>query len=175
MAKQLPYVWVEQQDAHGCALATLAMICGHTYEQVKATVDSWSERGHDWAKDGTTHYTLDRYLASEGLYIQRRYATWQLPLEPFAPVHYAAVQQTSGYQHFVVVLSDGAVLDPYRPGTFGLSDWPKVDQLVGILSMRSPERIVLDGEAGKRAAEILRRRDKVSDYCSDREAEGGGG
>jgi hypothetical protein len=130
--------WVRQEDAEGCGIATLAMICGRSYAEVKATVDGWSETQNDWEKSGCTHYTLDRYLAFDGWFLQRRYDAWdELPKEPFAPIHYASVEQPSKRNHFVVVLADGAVLDPFREGRFRLSDWPKVNQLVGLLT---PER-----------------------------------
>lgn len=130
--------WVGQEDAEGCALATLAMICGHDYAAVKAEVETYwpsdePAPGHDWSKNGVTFYTLDRYLAAQGYFMQRRYATWGLPLEPFAPIHYASVQQPSNRSHFVVVLADGGVLDPLREGRFALSDWTEVNQLGGLV------------------------------------------
>ena len=132
--------WVAQEDAEGCALATLAMICGQTYAEVKAAVTSdtvesgrWHKPDQDWDVEGATFYTLDWYLARQGFFLQRRYASWGLPMEPFAPIHYASVEQPSKRSHFVVVLADGAVLDPLRDGRFALSDWPKVNQIVGLV------------------------------------------
>jgi len=110
------------------------MISGRSYAEVKATVDAWGWQATDWATSGCTHYTLDRYLAADGWYLQRRYEAWpELLKEPFAPIHYASVVQSSGRGHFVVVLADGVVLDPYREGHYNLSDWGKVNQLVGLV------------------------------------------
>lgn len=122
--------WVGQEDAWGCGLATLAMISGRSYSEVKASVDSWAE--HDWAVNGATHYTLDRYLTEDGWFSQRRYESWGLPMDAFAPIHYASVAQPSGRGHFVVVLENGLVLDPLRKGIYALSDWERVNQLVGL-------------------------------------------
>lgn len=128
--------WVSQADAEGCGIATLAMIVGDTYEAVKAHLDSTDHdangKPRDWTTGGCTHYTLDRYLGSRGFYISRRYEAWGLPLEPFAEIHYASVQQPSNRGHFVCVLANGDVLDPLREGRYRLSDWQKVNQLVGI-------------------------------------------
>jgi hypothetical protein len=124
---------VRQEDAQGCALATLAMLCDHSYEQVKATVDSWSDKPHDWAVDGTYYATLDRYLSHEGFFMQRRYAAWSLPLVPFTERGFASVEQPSRRNHFVAVCADGSVLDPLREGVFALTDWPAVNHLTGIV------------------------------------------
>ena len=130
--------WVRQEDAKGCGLAVLAMLTGRTYAEVRERVDAVevgpSEAPRDWARSGCTHYTLDRYLAGEGWFVQRRFATYlELPFAPFAPIHYAQVVQPSGRGHFVVVLADGTVLDPMREGHFRLSEWTKVNQLVGLV------------------------------------------
>ena len=127
---------VSQEDAQGCGLAVLAMITGRTYAEVKAEVESWEhdpmQGPKDWSQTGVTHYTLDRFLAGQGYFVQRRFDGWpELPKEPFAPIHYASVQQPSNRGHFVVVLENGDVLDPLREGTFRLADWEKVNQLVG--------------------------------------------
>lgn len=125
---------VAQADAMGCGIAVLAMLTGHSYADVQATLDRWSGREQDWSREGCTHYWLDRYLAGLGWFVQRRYEAWpELPVEPFAPIHYASVQQPSNRGHFVVVLANGDVLDPLRKGVYRLSDWPNVNQLVGLV------------------------------------------
>ena len=52
--------WVHQEDSEGCALAVIAMLVGESYATVKANVDAWSDEPHDWSKNGTSHYTIDR-------------------------------------------------------------------------------------------------------------------
>lgn len=124
--------WVGQEDAEGCALAVLAMLTGEIYADVKAEVDGWSDEPHDWATSGTSHHTLDRYLTRRGFWMRRHYATWGLPMVPFAPLHYVSVKQSSGRGHFVAMLSNGDVLDPLREGVFALADWPGINQIVGV-------------------------------------------
>lgn len=124
--------WVRQEDAEGCALAILAMLTGRSYGEIKDTVNGWSEKGQDWSRSGTSFYTVDRLLVSEGWWMQKRYTLWNLPIEPFAELHYASVRQPSGHHHFVVVLADGIVLDPLQEGERRLTDWPDVNYLVGL-------------------------------------------
>lgn len=142
--------WVRQEDKEGCGLAVLAMLTGQSYADVKAEVGSLEAQPmegrpipdeRDWSKQGCTHYLLDRYLAGHGFFLQRRYDTYtELPMEPFAPLHYASVVQLSSNHHFVAVLANGDVLDPMREGVFKLSDWSKVNQLVGV---HDPEALML--------------------------------
>jgi hypothetical protein len=127
--------WIGQEDTHGCGLAVLAMLTGRSYADAKVDVDAMEQRERgprDWNVEGCTHYTLDRYLAQR-YWMQRRYVSWGEPLVPFAPIHYASVQQPSNNAHFVVLLADGTVLDPMREGRFTLADWPGVNQVVGLL------------------------------------------
>lgn len=128
---------VAQEDAYGCGLATLAMLTGHSYDQVKRNFDAWDRPSWDWDKSGCTHIEVDRYLGWQRMAVIRKYGAWypsweRVTPEPFAPLHYAQVQQPSNSNHFVVMLADGAVLDPYREGVYSLSDWPVVNQLVGV-------------------------------------------
>lgn len=131
--------WVRQEDAYGCGLAVLAMLTGRTYAEAKERVRTFQNEPCNWAANGCTHYTLDRFLAGDGWYVQRRYNAWtELSSEPFADIHYASVQQPSNNGHFVVVLGDGTVLDPNREGRYRLSDWAHVNQIVGLIPPASP-------------------------------------
>jgi hypothetical protein len=125
--------WVGQEDAEGCALAVIAMLIGETYGFAKSYVDSWSDEPHDWGKNGTSHYTIDRALTLNGYWIQRRYQNWGCPLEPFAAAHYASVRQPSNNSHFVFVDAKGDVLDPLREGVYRLHQYAGVNQLVGVM------------------------------------------
>lgn len=151
--------WVRQEDANGCALAVLAMLTGETYDAVKAEVATYAEyAGHDgdWGKHGTTHYTLDRFLIPRGFYMQRVFVAWHQrrvddvndpadpvrhellpgavwPPVPWAPLHFASVQQPSRHSHFVAMDADGRVFDPLREGVYSLADWPEVQNVVGLV------------------------------------------
>lgn len=149
--------WVRQWHASGCGVAVLAMLTGRPYGEIVKRIAGHDGSGHDgdWNAHGVTHLTLDRVLAEEGFWLQRHYAAWHAdyeepvtdpapvrravpkpghtwPPEPWAPVHYASVQQPSGHGHFVVMLADGRVLDPLREGFYSLSDWPAVNQVTGL-------------------------------------------
>jgi hypothetical protein len=132
--------WVRQEDRSGCAPATLAMLTGRTYAEARDLIDALWDEPKDWTDGGGNEMDLDRVLYADGFFIQRRYRAWSergsravLPFpEPFAPLHYCMVRQPSNNYHFVVMLADGAVLDPMREGRFRLRDWPEVTQVVGI-------------------------------------------
>jgi hypothetical protein len=130
--------WVRQEDPEGCALAVLAMLTGDSYAEVKAEIEGQDFHGHngDWSTRGLTHISIDRHLASRGFYEQRAYEAWGLsawPPDPWAPIHYAQVVQPSGNAHFIVMDAAGSVLDPLREGTFKLTDWQKVNNVVGLV------------------------------------------
>jgi hypothetical protein len=137
--------WVRQEDAGGCSAATLAMIVGCTYEEAKQQIDSqlWWKFGQDepaldpvdWSDGGgVSSYHLDRSLYAHGFFKQTHYAAWGHDLTvPFAPVHWAMVQQPSNNHHFVVMRDDGVVLDGMREGEYRLTDWPKVLQVCGLV------------------------------------------
>lgn len=128
--------WVRQDHTEGCGVATLAMLLGRTYADVLAEIaehaPEW-EANKDRDTSGTTNYTLDWVLARAGAFVQCRYPVWGWPMEPFAPLHYASVEQPSGRSHFVVVLEDGRVLDPFREGVYALTDWPTIQNLTGVV------------------------------------------
>lgn len=118
------------------------MLTGRTYREARDLIDALWEKPKDWSAngDGSNEFDLDRCLYADGFYIQRRYSSWRdngtaallaFP-EPFAPLHYCMVRQSSNNYHFVVMLRDGVVLDPMRAGEFVLADWAEVAQVVGL-------------------------------------------
>ena len=129
--------WVRQEDAWGCGPATLAMLTGLTYREVRDEIDSQDAHGHDgdWSKHGVSHHTLDRFLISRGFYLQRiyRHMATEWPPRPWSPHHFAQVEQPSRNTHFVVMEADGGVLDPMREGRFSLTDWPDLLNVVGLV------------------------------------------
>ena len=140
-----PTLHVRQEDAGGCGAATLAMIAGTTYTEAKDEIDTlpWWKFGNDeptlgpvdWSDGGgMSSYHLDRCLYAHGFFKQTHYAAWGHDLTvPFAPVHWAMVQQPSNNHHFVVVLADGTVLDPMQDGRHTLGEWSRVLQVCGLV------------------------------------------
>jgi hypothetical protein len=113
------------------------MLTGQTYDATRSDIEaygSWLGHDGDWNTNGTSRLTIDRYLVERGFYLQTRYAAWFDDLtQPFAPIHYASVQQPSGQGHFVVVRRDGVVLDPMRAaGVLRLTDWPSINHVTGL-------------------------------------------
>jgi hypothetical protein len=124
--------WVQQKDSHGCVLASLAMITGQTYEQVKAGFVDWSG-GISLMFDGFT------YLAEHGYAVAPKYIHYHplkrnrdpWPVEPFADMHLCEV--ITSMAHSVVLLRDGTVLDPNTPEPRRLSDYMKVNVIAGVV------------------------------------------
>lgn len=129
--------WVGQTDAWGCGPAVMAMLTHEPYEAIKAEIEGQSGRAHcgDWNAEGVDHYALDEFLFARGFYSQRIYRRMReaWPPEPWAPLHFAAVEQPSHRSHFVAMDSAGRVLDPLREGEWKLSDWPRVLNVVGLV------------------------------------------
>jgi hypothetical protein len=132
--------WVRQEDPNGCWVASMAMVTGKTYAEVKAETGHMAERGgHCWATDqylAQNGFALARYWqhdqfhghAENGAWFNNKRDPWPLP--PFAPVHICQVRTSMG--HVVVMLADGTVLDPATPQQKRLSDYAVVDKIAGV-------------------------------------------
>lgn len=129
---------VPQQHARGCGPACLAMVTGHDY----ADVCAWF-KGIDFAKDGVHPYGIDAYLvehgyatARKGLYFayigSPKREPW--PPGPFAEAHICEVRvyESAPINHFVVMLSDGTILDPLTSEDRSLSDYHEVHHVLGV-------------------------------------------
>jgi hypothetical protein len=131
-----PTRWVQQQDAYGCGIAALAMICGHGYDQVK---EWFLLHGRDIvANKGGTWWDWDVYLTEHGFAVARKFpminneprAIW--PPEPFGDIHLCEVRPCSSNLHAVVMLADGRILDPLFPLERSLSRYPCVESVAAI-------------------------------------------
>jgi hypothetical protein len=131
---------VRQEHDYGCGIASLAMVTGDTYDNVRGwLLANWpggTQTPDEWlTKRGIHKGIADYYLAAHGYVWRTVYSGWKLapwPPEPFAPVHLACVQQPSNNSHYVVMRSDGAVLDPLDGEHKRLTDWPSVYNVQGI-------------------------------------------
>lgn len=133
---------IRQEHDYGCGLASLAMITGQTYEEVRLwLLDHWpgGQGDHvpeEWLVKRGIHSGIAEYFLGAHGYVWRTvYSGWAQkpwPPEPFAPVHLAMVRQPSGNSHYVVMRSDGVVLDPMTDEPRSLADWEKVDNVQGI-------------------------------------------
>lgn len=120
---------VPQEDESGCGLAVLAMLTGRTYKDVRA---EFPER--DFHSSGLGISDIWRYLWDRGYYLRVVYENpgGEWPPPPFAAVHFAQVQNEAGNSHAVYMDARGTVADPLASGNTKLSDWPVVNQVVGV-------------------------------------------
>jgi hypothetical protein len=132
--------WVRQEHPDGCGMATLAMLCDMTYQEVVAEMlaDPWLADSEFVRKNGecdTFEPWLQKFLGDHGYYYRNVYSTHQpngpWPPAPFAAKHYAIVQNPGGL-HYVAMDRLGRVLDPLREGWFKLTDWATVRAVIGL-------------------------------------------
>jgi hypothetical protein len=135
---------VIQQDPKGCGVASLAMVCGETYEQTKSKM---GDAAFCW-EGSFTHYALTQYLAEAGFCYQFWWAydqfkmqadergsrqssprvIWPIPT-PFAEAH---ILLTRGEEmgHWVAMDDQGEIFDPVRGRGKSIGEYD-VTQIVG--------------------------------------------
>lgn len=142
---------VRQEDRYGCVLASIAMVLGRSYADVRAELGD-PDRGH-------TKDFWREYLARKGYAIQFFYRYdcvgkserehW--PMQPWADLHICCVDAGHGDgTHVVVMLRDGTVFDPTRGTPSRLSDYPSVAYMAAIYSLSILSRVPGDGVAAER-------------------------
>jgi hypothetical protein len=131
--------YVAQPNGYGCAIACMAMITARTYDEM----ESWLVE-HGLARsrmvNGLHSEMWTQVLGDLGFANRRMWQTDTLtnvrrlawPPVPFATVHIAATRVGEG-SHAVVVLADGAVLDPYKRErtTLTHTDYLEVSSVTG--------------------------------------------
>jgi hypothetical protein len=141
----LPLRVVYQPERSGCAIAAAATVAGKSYAEVRQMM--LLER--DFNAEGADTFELQSLLDQLGFAYQIRYATvarlghiprdpW--PCAPWAPLHICTVKNLSdtGY-HFVVLLPDGRVLDPWWGVVQGLHRYPRVTEMMGLYPVARQE------------------------------------
>src|SRR6185312_13760949 len=95
----------------------------------------------DLSQDAYTAFTAESYLYEHGYRLVKRWKhvcfngtdREEWPIEPFAPIHYASVQNGNGRAHAVVLLASGEVLDPWADATpKKLTDYAQVNEVIGV-------------------------------------------
>lgn len=115
---------VRQKETYGCVTACIAMVRGCSYEEVAADLGP-PDRGF-------THDVWQAYLNEYGFATQLVYrhdcvarqnrSPW--PIAPWANMHLCSVDAGRGMgSHLVLVLHDGAVLDPARDAPARMEDY----------------------------------------------------
>jgi hypothetical protein len=124
---------VEQEDANGCGIAVLAMLTGKSYPDVVRQF-----HGRDFREHGLGISDIWRYLWDRGYYLRVVYEGKafedQWPPPPFAAMHFAQVENVVHIGHAVYMDMKGTVVDPLTAGQRRLTDYPVVNQVVGVRS-----------------------------------------
>jgi hypothetical protein len=132
--------WVRQEDKYGCVIASIAMVTGKTYSEVKAM---FTHHSYDFSKSGLGGYDTDQCLAELGFATSRLYVNTlqgrrpesEWPPQPFTGMHICQVivNENSQQGHSVVMLADGKVLDPETPEPKRLTDYYRVNNVAGVV------------------------------------------
>lgn len=142
---------VQQKHARGCGPAALAMVTGHSYDDVCA----WFGQV-DFDRTGLYVHAVYEYLAEHGFAVQVKHRYRQFfrsasggsierqpwPCVPFADRHVAQVlvSPCAPCDHFIAVESSGLVLDPMDEMPKRLADYHQVNQIAGVWPTPAPER-----------------------------------
>jgi hypothetical protein len=126
---------IAQKQKCGCTVAAVAMVTGKSYEEVaRASTRDFDNDGvqlEDWLEylfeNGFTFHRLYRVTHLQGVNKER--SVW--PPEPFAPIHLCSVVSPIA-AHAVVMLANGDVLDPAKPGTHRLTDYKATHFVLGL-------------------------------------------
>lgn len=128
---------VSQRDAWGCGIASLSMVTGLSYDEIRDEFVSLGKT-FEGERAGLHEVDLEQFLADHGFAVGKKYRwhgvniqrpTW--PAAPFAPVHICSVRNPGGW-HFVVMLEDGRVLDPIDDSPKTIAAWPEVGYVMGV-------------------------------------------
>lgn len=128
---------VRQEHPGGCLIAVVAMITGRTYREALQSIGD--------PHDGLSFHTWQDALIEHGFAWQTAFRYCQLgaggprepwPLPLWAEAHICAVDAGRGDgSHCVVVLRDGAVLDPWREAPGRWADCRGVTYMAGIFDV----------------------------------------
>lgn len=136
---------VLQKDEWGCVFATLAMLTGREYDEIKAEVrERFPADSKAGAEHGINYMDAWEWLSEAGYFWQQRYMyhyrsipreDW--PPAPWCELHYCevVVTPTSPSSHAVVMLADGSVLDPLTTEPRRLTDYHKTNLVLGLVRL----------------------------------------
>jgi hypothetical protein len=140
----LPIPLVLQAEKSGCGIAAIATVVGKTYKEVRQFIHI----DRDFTSDGMYDSEMEDLLEVFGYSWQARgknqprlstkREVW--PPLPFAPLHIAQVKNLPDKRwHYVVMLEDGRVLDPWWGVVQGLHRYPEVCVVHGLWKI--PEKV----------------------------------
>ncbi len=128
---------IPQLHSEGCVVASLAMVTGHTYEQIAAYF------GNDFNQHGLTSIDAHEYLDHAGFcwvhrhsYMHGNIKRSPWPAPPFAPVHLVCVIN-GDRSHAVAMDSEGVIFDPLKAGAYSLADFETVPYIIGVFPRKA--------------------------------------
>jgi hypothetical protein len=145
-AHELPVPFVYQPEENGCGIAAVAMATQRSYADVrKLLVMSVDLSG--FTDEGVNIGQLDDLLDTLGFAWRARYQNdhrlgrkrdpW--PCAPWADIHLCQVRNLSNTSgHYVVLLGDGRVLDPWWGVIGGLHRYPVVHSIKSLHALPAP-------------------------------------
>lgn len=129
--------YVAQEESGGCMVATIAMIVGKTYAEIRAMCEDSYQDGIHWiiAADilaDLGYATMSRYHHHPRLKSER--GIW--PCAPFAPAHFIVLEATQG-PHAVAADAFMKVFDPFKRERESLAhpDYGKIHHIEGIFKV----------------------------------------
>lgn len=143
--EELPFPVVIQPEDSGCAVAAVATAAQISYREARALI----RMDRDLTKEGCYDFEIDEMMHALGYATQKRYrgirrlnnAPRPWPCAPWAPVHLVMVRNLSNTAfHFVVMLADGRVLDPWWGVVQGLHRYPDVLSILGCFRVSVPSK-----------------------------------
>lgn len=135
---ELPIPFVFQPELSGCGVAALAMVAHKTYREAR----QYFTLERDFTVEGMYDSEMQEALASLGFAValfrryEQRLGGSERKVWPPLPVSNLAICQVKNLRdaawHYVVLLRDGRVLDPFFGVVQGLHRYPEVCNMLAI-------------------------------------------
>lgn len=141
----LPIPFLYQEEDCGCGIAALAMATRRSYSEVRRLIVMSEDLSGHTIGAGVNVAQVDDILEQLGFAWQARYPSchrlalprdpW--PCAPWADVHLCHVRNLSDSgHHYVVMIRDGRVLDPWWGVVQGLHRYPGVHSIKAVYAIR---------------------------------------
>lgn len=140
-------ILVRQRLTYDCAIATIAMACGQTYEEVFADLGHELNGQAEHKLRGISDTLVKHYLFRHGWAWQERTMNlWHggeyrqqepWPPAPFAASHICLVKATEE-SHYCAMDETGRVFDPWEPSRVSLThpDYNRVMAVAGLFKVK---------------------------------------
>lgn len=145
---QIPFIY--QPEENGCGIAAVAMATRRSYAEVRKLLLMSVDLSGFVLDDGVNVGQIDDLLEALGFAWQARYPNLyrlgtvrpEWPCAPWGDVHVCHVRSLSDSGgHFVVLLKDGRVLDPWWGVIGGLHRYPQVHSIKSLHPIAPPPEV----------------------------------